>query len=587
MFKRSLLGRVFTLCLVYIPNIKQDTFFGGFIFVLFFSEHLTTEGDLNLILNFPVGISGNRSQEFYLSRPFLTQNFIQVGVLCCQVLPSLEIYLFYSHNHLFITPIYYISLSGSLQDSLTQTKRGQMTWSISLSALTTQRGSLIRLKHRKCELNNSLFNSFLALVIETSKNQICFHNATLPSSSLYGIYKVVLRRKLIEKTSGTERGNAEHRFLISVINNLEVYKNIGAKKMLNRLLFLWCLLHAVVSEKIVCILYQHRQKYRKTEKKRHAVTAYKVRRENCIVIDTRKQNRKIHYLLRTHVREVQVKAQHLKGESDGTKSSRGPDPEIKLYKALKDHFLPKLTDLTCYFLDFKPLADTLKEADNIVLKAKKEQSDFSSHRDTPLLNTEFRSFVAVLTATLESVLPKVLCTASVKISQRQLLLDNFHVLLIMRHSDLIMLKFGILFPLKKEMACGHLKWKFSKEILMEDVRNEWTEVVLFLEPSQLSRQTWNSYSLLALFGKQCVRNVRMNKPKSCLNANELIYKTMLSLKEILLVSQTASNPLHLRTFQLLKLIISVHKLCEYDVQVKVRSGYKFILRWSNATESTG
>lgn len=33
-------------------------------------------------------------------------------------------------------------------------------------------------------------------------------------------------------------------------------------------------------------------------------------------------------------------------------------------------------------------------------------------------------------------------------------------------------------------------------------------------------------------------------------------------------------------------IISVHKLCDYDVQIKMTSGYKFILRWSNATEST-
>ncbi|KFM07224.1 hypothetical protein AS27_06957, partial [Aptenodytes forsteri] len=227
------------------------------------------------------------------------------------------------------------------QDSLTQTKRGQMTWSVSLSALTTQRDCLVSQRHRKCELNNFLFNSFLALEVETSKNQICFHNGTLPSSSLCGIYKVVLKRQLIERTSGIERGeNAEPRFLISEIKNLEVHKNIDAKKMLNKLLFLGCLLHALVSEKIVCILYQRRQKYRETEKKRHAVTAYKVRsqRENRIIIATRKQNRKIHYLLRTHVREVrvQVKAQHLKGESEGTKSSRGPDPEkllIKLYKA--------------------------------------------------------------------------------------------------------------------------------------------------------------------------------------------------------------------------------------------------------------
>ncbi|KFV51062.1 hypothetical protein N341_11035, partial [Tyto alba] len=223
-------------------------------------------------------------------------------------------------------------------DSLTQTKRGQMTWSISFFALKTQRDSLVSQRHRKCELNNFLLNSFLALEVETTKNQKCFHNATLPSSSLYGIYKVVLKRKLTEKLSGIERrGNAERRFLICEINNLEVYKNIGAKKMLNKLLFLGCLLHTVVSEKIVCILYQCRQKYSKTKKKRHGVTVYKVRspRENCIVIATRTQNRKIHYFLRTRVRDVRVqfKAQHLKGEAEGTKSSRGPDPEIKLYKA--------------------------------------------------------------------------------------------------------------------------------------------------------------------------------------------------------------------------------------------------------------
>ncbi|KFV20573.1 hypothetical protein N340_11037, partial [Tauraco erythrolophus] len=226
-------------------------------------------------------------------------------------------------------------------DSLTRAKRAQMTWSISLSALPTQRDSLVSQKHRKCELNNFLFDSFLALAVETSKNQICFHNGTLLSSSLYGIDKVVLKSKLIEKTSGIERGeNAECRFLISEIKNLEVYKNTDAKKMLNKLLFLGCLLHALTSEKRVRTLHQCRQKYSKTEKKRHAVTVCKVRsqRENHIIIASRKQNRKIHYLLRTHVREVrvQVKAQHLKGEPEGTKSARGLDPEkplIKLYKA--------------------------------------------------------------------------------------------------------------------------------------------------------------------------------------------------------------------------------------------------------------
>ncbi|KFO04191.1 hypothetical protein N312_01884, partial [Balearica regulorum gibbericeps] len=225
------------------------------------------------------------------------------------------------------------------QDSLTRTKRGQMTWSICLSALTTQRDCLVSQKHRKWELNNFLFHSFLAL--ETSKNQICFHNGTLPSSSFCGIYKVVLKRRLIEKTSGIEKGeSAECRFLISEIKHLEVCKNTGTMKMLNKLLFLGCLLHVLASEKTVCTFYQCRQKYSKTEKKRHAVTVCKVRsqRENHSVIATRKENRKTHYLLRTPVREIRVpvKAQHLKGESEGTKSSRGLDPEkplIKLYKA--------------------------------------------------------------------------------------------------------------------------------------------------------------------------------------------------------------------------------------------------------------
>ncbi|KFP34942.1 hypothetical protein N324_05668, partial [Chlamydotis macqueenii] len=227
------------------------------------------------------------------------------------------------------------------QDYLTQAERGQMPRSVSLSALTTQRDCLVSQRRRKYHLNNFLFNSFLALEVENSKNQICFHNGTLPSSSLYGIYKAVLKRKLMEKTSGIERKeNAEHRFLISEIKNLKVYKNIGAKKTLSELLFLGCLLHALMSEKMVCVLYQCRQKHSKIEKKRLAVTVYKVRsqRENRIIIATRKHNRKIHHLLGTHVREVrvQVTAQPLKGECQGTKSSRGPGLEkllIKLYKA--------------------------------------------------------------------------------------------------------------------------------------------------------------------------------------------------------------------------------------------------------------
>lgn len=102
---------------------------------------------------------------------------------------------------------------------------------------------------------------------------------------------------------------------------------------------------------------------------------------------TRTQIRMFHNLLKTPGREVrvQVSAQHVKGESEGTKSGRGPDPETKLNKALEDHFLPKLANHTCYFLDFKSLADKLKEADNTVLKARKDKSHFSSRRDRPLL----------------------------------------------------------------------------------------------------------------------------------------------------------------------------------------------------------
>lgn len=125
------------------------------------------------------------------------------------------------------------------------------------------------------------------------------------------------------------------------------------------------------------------------------------------------------------------------------------------------------------------------------------------------------------------------------------------------------------------------------------MENEGTEVVLceLLKPSLLSRQTWNNSSVLpltfALFGKQFVQKVRMNKSNGCLNANKSIYETMLSLNEILLVVHIASHPLQLRTFQLLKLIISIHKLGEFAFQVTKRLGYKFILSWSNTTGSTG
>ncbi|KFO87338.1 hypothetical protein N320_09311, partial [Buceros rhinoceros silvestris] len=210
---------------------------------------------------------------------------------------------------------------SSLQDSLAQTERGQMTWSISLPALTTQRDCQVSQSHKKHEWNNFLFNSFLALQAESSKNPVCFQNGTLPSCSLYRTYEVVLKRKLIEKTSGSERGeNVECGSFLSEINNLEEYKNTGAKQMFSKLLFLGCLLHVLVSEKTACILYQCSQKYSKTVKKRHAVKACKVRsqQENHITVAARTQTGNTHCLLRTRV-GVHVKVQHLKGESQGTK----------------------------------------------------------------------------------------------------------------------------------------------------------------------------------------------------------------------------------------------------------------------------
>lgn len=123
-----------------------------------------------------------------------------------------------------------------------------MAWSFSLSALMTQRDRMGGQRHRNCELNNFIFNSFLSLEVATRKKCTYFHNGTLPSSSLYGIYNTVLKRKFIEKISGFQMGeNAECIFLIFEI--MEVYKNGSAKKNLNKLQFLGCLLHALLSEK--------------------------------------------------------------------------------------------------------------------------------------------------------------------------------------------------------------------------------------------------------------------------------------------------------------------------------------------------
>lgn len=54
--------------------------------------------------------------------------------------------------------------------------------------------------------------------------------------------------------------------------------------MLNKLLFLGCLLHALVSEKAVYTLYQCRKKHSGRGKKRHLGTVRKVRSQREIML---------------------------------------------------------------------------------------------------------------------------------------------------------------------------------------------------------------------------------------------------------------------------------------------------------------
>uniref|UniRef100_G1MWN1 Pro-neuregulin-4, membrane-bound isoform n=1 Tax=Meleagris gallopavo TaxID=9103 RepID=G1MWN1_MELGA len=190
---------------------------------------------------------------------------------------------------------------------VTRAKRSQVIWSVSLSPLMTQREWLGTERHRKHDLNSPTFISFLPLEVVTRKNKMYLYSSTSPSSPLCGIHHVVLKKKL-EKISGSEREeNAECRFLISEIREKKVCKNKGGKENVNKSQFLGCLLHALASEKVVCILHTRRCKYSKTKKKRQSVTVYTVRSqgENRNVAAIRKQQRKMYYFLRTHVKKLE------------------------------------------------------------------------------------------------------------------------------------------------------------------------------------------------------------------------------------------------------------------------------------------
>lgn len=82
-----------------------------------------------------------------------------------------------------------------------------------------------------------------------------------------------------------------------------------------------------------------------------------------------------------------------------------------------------------------------------------------------------------------------------------------------------------------------------------------------------------------------MQKVGVNKLTPCLNANKLIYETVICERNAISNSDRL-KPIASGNISCFK-IISVHKLCDFDVQIKMRSGYKFILKWSNATESTG
>lgn len=245
------------------------------------------------------------------------------------------------------TPIS-VSLSGSLQGYVTRAKRSQVIWSVSLSPLMTQREWLGTERHRKHDLNSPTFISFLPLEVVTRKNKMYLYSSTSPSSPLCGIHHVVLKKKL-EKISGSEREeNAECRFLISEIREKKVCKNKGGKENVNKSQFLGCLLHALASEKVVCILHTRRCKYSKTKKKRQSVTVYTVRSqgENRNVAAIRKQQRKMYYFLRTHVKKLEYEWKL----SICRKTSN--QPEIlnqKCSSYTKHSFLLKLTRLHAGF----------------------------------------------------------------------------------------------------------------------------------------------------------------------------------------------------------------------------------------------
>lgn len=218
---------------------------------------------------------------------------------------------------------------------MARAKRSQVTWSVSLSPLMTQREWLGTERHRRHELNSPTFISFLALeVVTKTKTNMHSYSSTSPSSSLCGIDHAVLKKKL-ENISGSEREeNAECRFLISEIRGKKGSRKEGGKEDVNQSQFLGRLLYALASEKIAYILHTRRCKHSKEKKERQSVTVYTVRSqgENNNITANSKQ-RKMYYFLRTHVKEagVRVKAQHLQ---ENIQSTRGPEPEtFQLYKA--------------------------------------------------------------------------------------------------------------------------------------------------------------------------------------------------------------------------------------------------------------
>lgn len=548
--KEKLLGRVITLHLVYAPNTEQRAFLNAFVpFLTFLSEDLITEGDLNLILK-PTVISDHRREESNSHGPYWKQNLFQLGVYESWMMgkPPAKNYLFYSHLPLLFIQMPSISLSTHFKDFLTITDGGQLIQSVPIPVMTTHRHWLGSRSHSSWEWHNAFFNEFAAWGAIISKSKIYLNddkNGKLAPNTICGTYKAGLRGNLLQtiSTIGRER-HAEHRLLLSEIKNIILHKNIGERKNLKKSISLWGLLHASLLEETENMFYQFRQKYIEMGNKGHKYLA-----KMSTMIGMREQNSKLHY---TGEAGFRVISDPMQNEWEGGKSvslsGKGCCPDrfsIELYMSLMGHFLCKLTNLLNIIQDFQTLANSRKEANiAVILKARSDKTEVTTHRHISLLNTEFKNFAKVLAANLESILLKITSIHQLGINQGRLLLDNFPRQLAVIPLILLKAKADILFSLEVEKVFNQGEWKLLKGIILEKPVKKCTEILLYKhsKPLLLHRGTWQIYPqlpiLLVLIRKIFAQKLREDQPTQCLTANRSAHKTVLSVDALLMFTES-------------------------------------------------